>query len=63
MDDSNSISLAIIIVGFCFSFALASFAPDPKAQRISACVSQPGMLYNVYEGCVPIPQHKEGNEQ
>jgi hypothetical protein len=54
--------LGITFMVFAFgSIAISSFAPDPTAQRISACMTQPNMMYNNFKGCIPINIDKENS--
>lgn len=45
--------IAIGVIGIFFAVAVMSFAPDYMAERIAACMTQPGMQY-VSNDCIPI---------
>jgi hypothetical protein len=57
-NNSNDVKwLAVMVVGIisplCLWGIFATFAPDPRSERIAACMSHTGMQY-VEDNCVPV---------
>jgi hypothetical protein len=50
-----AIGVGTIMCGLFAYMAVASFSPDPIAERIAACMTQPGMQFTE-DGCLPIPK-------
>jgi hypothetical protein len=53
-DKSVVIILGLLIVVFGVGATLTTFAPDQTAQRIAACMTQPGMEYRYGRGCIRV---------
>lgn len=53
-DTAIAVVLSVFILGMFGGIAVSSFAPDATAQRIAACMQQPNMQYNNFDGCIPI---------
>ena len=60
---------AIAMCGLCLSGAITigsmASAPDPRAERIAACMTQPGMKYTFSGECLPedVPSINERREE
>jgi hypothetical protein len=47
--------IAIGAIGLFFALAAMMYAPDAIAERIAACMTQPGMQFTE-AGCLPVPK-------